>query len=328
MREFKGKNSNFVAMNLSFYRVFFPLFILFFNLLIPINAEEQQMMPLPTVAYGKIVRFTKFPSMHVQSRTIDVLLPNGYTPKKNYPVIYMHDGQMLFDDARTWNHQEWGVDETLLEYTDSLQPCIIVAISNADTLRRAEYFPEKALKHIPEETRKQFIDSELYGKALGDEYLLFLVKELKPFIEKMFSAFSSPQHNFLMGSSMGGLISLYALCEYPDQFGGIAGLSTHWPGSLIVKDSSIANAILEYLSMELPIFMGGKKIYLDHGTLGLDSLYLPYQERMNALCKSAGYDESQYQFHFDEDADHNEEAWRNRLHFPLQFLLKKTQSAD
>jgi predicted alpha/beta superfamily hydrolase len=327
MHKIRGKNSNFAPM---FLRLCHYISILFLVLSTSqtIHAEEESNSPLPVVAYGKIVRFTKFPSMHVQSRTIDVLLPNGYTPKKNYPVIYMHDGQMLFDDARTWNHQEWGVDETLLEYTDSLQPCIIVAISNADTLRRAEYFPEKALKHIPEETRKQFIDSELYGKALGDEYLLFLVKELKPFIEKMFSAFSSPQHNFLMGSSMGGLISLYALCEYPDQFGGIAGLSTHWPGSLIVKDSSIANAILEYLSMELPIFMGGKKIYLDHGTLGLDSLYLPYQERMNALCKSAGYDESQYQFHFDEDADHNEEAWRNRLHFPLQFLLKKTQSAD
>ena len=133
-----------------------------------IIAEEESNSPLPVVAYGKVVRFTKFPSMHVQSRTIDVLLPNGYTPKKNYPVIYMHDGQMLFDDARTWNHQEWGVDEALLEFTDSLQPCIIVAISNADTLRRAEYFPEKALKHIPEEIRKEFIYSELYGKALGD----------------------------------------------------------------------------------------------------------------------------------------------------------------
>lgn len=328
MHDFKGKNSNFVAMNLSFYRVFFPLFILLFNLLIPINAEEQQMMPLPTVAYGKIVRFTDFPSVFVRSRTIDVLLPSDYSPKKSYPVLYMHDGQMLFDAANTWNHQEWGLDEALLDYADSLQPCIIVGIWNADTLRRAEYFPEKALKFIPETIRREFIDTELYGKALGDEYLSFLTQELKPFIEKMFSAFSSPEHNFLMGSSMGGLISLYALCEYPDQFGGIAGLSTHWPGSLLIKDSSIPNGILEYLSMELPIFMGRKKIYLDHGTLGLDSLYMPYQERMNALCKSAGYDASQYQFHFDEDADHNEEAWQNRLHIPLQFLLKKTQSAD
>ena len=293
-----------------------------------ILADEKSNPPMPVVAYGKIVRFTKFPSMHVQSRTIDVLLPNGYTPKKNYPVLYMHDGQMLFDDARTWNHQEWGVDEALLEYADSLQPCIFVAVWNADSLRRSEYFPEKALQYIPEDIRKEFIDSEFYGKALGDEYLLFLVQELKPFIERMFSAYSTPEHNFIMGSSMGGLISLYALCEYPDQFGGIAGLSTHWPGSMDSKDSLIPNAILTYLSMKLPIFKGGKRIYLDHGTLGLDSLYMPYQENMNALCKSAGYDESQYQFHFEEDADHNEEAWRNRLYIPLQFLLKKTQSAD
>lgn len=293
-----------------------------------ILAEEKSNPPMPIVAYGKIVRFTKFPSMHVQSRTIDVLLPNGYTPKKNYPVLYMHDGQMLFDDAQTWNHQEWGLDEALLEYADTLQPCIIVAIWNADSLRRAEYFPEKALQYIPEDIRKEFIDSEFYGKALGDEYLLFLVQELKPFIERMFSAYSTPEHNFITGSSMGGLISLYALCEYPDQFSGIAGLSTHWPGSVDIKGSLIPNAILTYLSMKLPIFKGGKRIYLDHGTLGLDSLYMPYQESMNALCKSAGYDESQYQFHLDEDADHNEEAWRNRLHIPLQFLLKKTQSAD
>jgi len=305
MHKIRGKNSNFASM---FLRLCHYISILFLVLSTSqtIHAEEESNSPLPVVAYGKIVRFTKFPSMHVQSRTIDVLLPNGYTPKKNYPVIYMHDGQMLFDDARTWNHQEWGVDEALLEYTDSLQPCIIVAISNADTLRRAEYFPEKALKHIPEETRKKFIDAELYGKALGDEYLLFLVQELKPFIERMFSAFSSPQHNFLMGSSMGGLISLYALCEYPD----------------------IPDAIIEYLTTKLPIHIGKKRIYLDHGTLGLDSLYMPYQERMNALCKSAGYDENQYQFHLDEDADHNEDSWRNRLHIPLQFLLKKAQSAD
>lgn len=327
MHEFRGKNSNFAPMFLCICYYISILFVVLSTSQL-IHAEEENSIPLPVVAYGKIVRFTKFPSMHVQSRIIDVLLPNGYTPKKKYPVIYMHDGQMLFDDARTWNHQEWGLDEALLQFTDSLQPCIIVGIWNADTLRRAEYFPEKALQYIPEDIRKNFIDSELYGKALGDEYLEFLIKELKPFIEKMFSASTSAQDNFLMGSSMGSLISLYALCEYPDQFGGIAGLSTHWPGSLLVKDPSIPEAILEYLSMELPIFIARKKIYLDHGTLGLDSLYMPYQEKMNVLCKNAGYDEILYKYVLDEDSGHNEEAWRNRLHIPLQFLLQKTQSAN
>ena len=327
MHDLRGKNSNFAPMFLRLYHSISILFVVLSTSL-NIHAEEEITTQLPIVAYGKIIRFTNFPSNHVQSRTLDVLLPNGYTPKKKYPVIYVHDGQMLFDDARTWNHQEWGLDETLLELQDSLRPTIIIGIWNADTLRRAEYFPEKALQYIPRDIREEFIKTELHGNPLGDEYLEFLTKELKPFIEKMFSASSSPEDNFLMGSSMGGLISLYALCEYPDQFAGIAGLSTHWPGSLIVKDSTIPGAILTYLSNELPPFIGRKKIYLDHGTIGLDSLYMPYQEKMNTLCKSAGYDDTLYQFYLDEEADHNEEAWRNRLHIPLQFLLKRTQSAD
>jgi predicted alpha/beta superfamily hydrolase len=127
---------------------------------------------------------------------------------------------------------------------------------------------------------------------------------------------------------MGALISLYALCEYPDQFGGIAGLSTHWPGSLNIYHPSIPDVILHYFSTALPMSIGGKKIYLDHGTDGLDSLYVTYQEHMNTLCKAAGYDDKQYKFHLEEEANHNEEAWRNRLHLPLYFLLKREQFAD
>lgn len=327
MHDLRGKNTNFASM---FLRLCHSISILFvvFSTSLSIHAEEEIIAPLPTVAYGKIVRFTKFPSKHVQSRTIDVLLPNDYTPKKQYPVIYVHDGQMLFDDARTWNHQEWGLDEKLLEFEDSLQSCIVIGIWNADSLRSAEYFPEKALKHIPENIREECIDKEFHGKPLGDEYLLFLTQEVKPFIERMFSASKSPEHNYLMGSSMGALISLYALCEYPDQFGGIAALSTHWPGSLIVEDSTIPNAILEYLQSEIPPVIGRKKIYVDHGTIGLDSLYEPFQQQMNTLCHEKGYREDQYLFYLDEDADHNEEAWRNRLHIPLEFLLKRPQIVD
>lgn len=315
------KNSNFGAMNLPFYSISTLFLGLIFSLLIRINAEEPKSIPLPSVAYGKIVRFTDFPSSFVQARTIDVLLPHGYTPKQHYPVIYMHDGQMLFDNTRTWNHQEWGVDEVLEEYADSLKPCIIVGIWNNDSLRRAEYFPEKALQYIPLDTRKEFVEQELHGKPLADEYLSFIVQELKPFIERMFSANTSSDQTLLMGSSMGSLISLYALCEYPDKFGGIAGLSTHWPGSLIVKDISIAESILTYLQSSLPPSIGKKRIYLDHGTLGLDADYSQYQTHMDAWFSNAGFDATQYQSHVYEDTDHNEQAWRDRLHIPLQFLL-------
>lgn len=307
---------------------FISILFVVFSTCLTSQAQEEINAPLPAVAYGKIVRFTKFPSKFVQSRTIDILLPNGYTPKKKYPVVYVHDGQMLFDDARTWNHQEWGLDETLLEYEDSLNPCIIVAIWNADSLRSAEYIPEKVLQYMPSEIRETLIAKELHGKELGDHYLSFIVKELKPFIETMFSANPSADHNFLMGSSLGALISLYAVCEYPDKFGGMAGLSVHWPISLTMQEESFTDAVFEYLKTEFPLVMGKKKFYVDHGTLGLDSLYAPYQERLNELANSLGYGSDQFQAHIQEDADHTEEDWRMRLHLPLLFLLRSTQSAD
>lgn len=327
MHEFMPKNSNFAPMFLSIYRPYCILLWLL-STLYSIQADESPAMPLPTVAYGKIVRFTDFPSLHVKSRTIDVLLPNGYTPKQSYPVLYMHDGQMLFDDAHTWNHQEWGLDEILSENEDSLRSAIIVGIWNIDTIRRSEYFPEKALQYIPDDIRSSFMQKELNGNPMADEYLLFLTSELKPFIEKMFSASNNPQDNFLMGSSMGGLISLYALCEYPHLFGGIAGLSTHWPGSLIVKDTTIPKAILTYLDQHIPPSFAKKLMYIDSGTEGLDAEYLPYLEHMNLLCSRHGYDDNNYQIMIDEGAEHNELAWRSRLHIPLSFLLHHTSLAD
>ena len=327
MHEIIAKNSNFAPMLIVHIRLFLILFGLFSTYILQ-GAEENLALPVPSVAYGKIVRFSDFPSAHVNPRTIDVLLPNGYTPKKTYPVVYMHDGQMLFDDTHTWNHQEWGVDEVLAEYEDSLRPSIIVAIWNIDNLRRAEYFPEKALQFIPDSIREAFTTIELHGKPLADEYLLFITSELKPFIEKMFSASSSPKDNFMMGSSMGGLISLYAMSEYPHYFGGIAGLSTHWPGSLIVKDESIPKAILTYFEQHVPPAFADKLLYVDSGTEGLDAMYKPHLERMNAIASLHGYDNDHYWSLMEEGADHNEEAWRARLHIPLQFLLKQSASAD
>ena len=321
------KNSNFATMFLSITKPFCILLGLL-STLYSIQADDSLGMPSLTVAYGKIVRFTHFPSSHVKTRNIDVLLPNGYTPKQSYPVIYMHDGQMLFDDTHTWNHQEWGLDEVLSEYGDSLRSAIIVGIWNIDSIRQSEYFPEKALQFISDDIRTMFVQKELNGYPMADEYLLFLTSELKPFIEKIFSASTNPQDNFLMGASMGGLISLYALCEYPHLFGGVAGLSTHWPGSLIEKDTTIPKAILTYLDKYLPSSFAKKRMYIDSGTEGLDAEYLPYIEKMNIVSSMHGYDKINYQTMIDEGAEHNEMAWRSRLHIPLSFLLHHRSPSD
>lgn len=136
-------------------------------------------------------------------RRIWIYLPEKYkTSKKRYPVLYMHDGQNLFDNATSYSG-EWEVDETL----DSMpNACIVVGIDNGSLLRMNEYNPN---------------DTDLYGKGEGNSYLEFLVKTLKPFIDKSFRTLRSRKYTITAGSSMGGLISFYAGILYPRVFGGI-----------------------------------------------------------------------------------------------------------
>ena len=277
----------------------------------------------PLVSSGKCIRIDRFPSTFVLARTIDILLPKGYNPQQTYHVIYIHDGQMLFDSTYTWNHQEWHIDEIFEQYQDSLYETIIVGIWNNNEFRHAEYFPQKALAYIHDSTKSLFLSEKFKGKALADNYLHFIVDELKPFIENVFSVSKKPEHTMIMGSSMGGLISLYALCEYPHVFGAAAGLSTHWVGTTSIDNGDIPRGLITYISDNLPKADLKRKLYTDHGTIGIDSLYQPWQIQIDALLLSKGYDHTQYMSAVFEDADHNEEAWSQRLYVPLLFLLKK-----
>jgi enterochelin esterase-like enzyme len=116
-----------------------------------------------------------------------------------------------------------------------------------------------------------------------------------------------------MGSSMGGLVSLYAVCQYPELFGGAGCLSTHWPAVGAVIDG--------YLTTALPS-PGRHRFYFDYGTATLDSLYEPYQQRVDAVLATRGYTSGRdWITRRFEGAEHNEAAWRERLHIPLRFLL-------
>ena len=187
------------------------------------------------VTSGKVVRFPNFKSQFVDARNVDVWLPDGYSDKQQYAVLYMHDGQMLFDPETTWNKQSWEVDATAgqLIADKKTQPFIVVGIWNNNLKRHQEYFPRKAFESLDDSQRKfvsdillqqHKIDTEL--NPISDDYLKFLVTELKPFIDKTFATKADQSHTFIAGSSMGGLISMYAVCEYPKVFGGAACLST------------------------------------------------------------------------------------------------------
>ena len=118
---------------------------------------------------------------------------------------------------------------------------------------------------------------------------------------------------FTMGSSMGGLISLYAVCEYPDIFGGAGCVSTHWP----IK----GGIVLDYLENRLPP-SGENKFYFDFGTETLDSLYEPFQIKADAIMYEAGYIENvNWLTKKFEGHEHSEHAWRKRVYVPLEFLI-------
>lgn len=282
----------------------------------------QHSLNLPNLVCGSLTRSEGYVSKFVDARNVDIWLPAHYDPNLKYPVLYMQDGQALFDSTKTWNHQEWGVDDVLcaLSVDKQIRDCIVVAIWNNGEKRAAEYFPQKVLDSMSEEN-SQLLMPRIKGKPLADNYLKFLVLELKPEIDKVLPTLADPANTFIAGSSMGGLISLYAICEYPEVFGAAACLSTHWPGIFTNENNPIPEAILAYLAEKLPS-PKNHRIYFDHGTDTLDSLYGVWQSKADILMKKKGFEQGNWMTKVFPGAPHTEEAWRKRLHFPLTFLLK------
>ena len=276
----------------------------------------------PKPAAGTIIRYENYLSQYVQPKTIDVWLPPGYVLTKKYAVLYMQDGQMLFDSAVTWNKQEWQVDEniTALLGEKKIMDCIVVAISNSGASRHSEYFPWKPIAKLKSPVKDTLVAHELEGKSQSDNYLLFLVKELKPYIDKQFPTYKDQRHTFIAGSSMGALISLYAICEYPRVFYGAACLSTHWPGSLLQYSDDIPLALMSYLESHLPD-PDTHRIYFDYGSKTLDSYYQKYQRMADKLMKAAGYKKKNWLTQEFPGEDHSEKAWSERISIPLAFLL-------
>ena len=234
------------------------------------------------VSYGNLIHLSNFPSKYISPRNVDIWLPEGYSNKGKYTVLYMHDGQMLFDSTTTWNKQEWGVDEVVsqLIFDSKIKEIIVLGIWNSGIGRHSDYFPQKPFKNLLTEDQKRIESIAHNGVKLfedsvrSDNYLKFIVEELKPYIDENYSTYSAQQNTFIMGSSMGGLISWYAICEYPQIFSGAACLSTHWPGIFEAKNNPIPQKFFEYLKNNLPD-PSTHKFYFDYGTEALDTLYEP-----------------------------------------------------
>ncbi|WP_299225733.1 alpha/beta hydrolase-fold protein [uncultured Psychroserpens sp.] len=277
---------------------------------------------------GKLIRIDSFPSKYITPRPVDIWLPKGYTRTKNYSVLYMHDGQMLFDSTTTWNKQEWKVDEwgSQLIAEGKTNDFIVVAIHNIPNIRWQDLFPQKALNFIDENVKDSLVD--IAGKTdikfNGDNYLKFIVEELKPLIDRQYTVYPNKENTFVMGSSMGGLTSMYAISEYPEIFGGAGCLSTHWIGAMPMPYNPYPDAIFKYMEANLPK-ADTHKLYFDYGNKTLDKHYPKYASRVDEILKGKGYTNIDSKNLFFEGADHSENSWNQRLDIPLIFLLDKNK---
>lgn len=285
---------------------------------------------LPDVSVGKLTRWANFPSSHMGSVTVDIWTPEALDPMVRYPVVYMHDGQMLYDASRSWNGQAWEVDEVLGKAIedDRLPPAIVVGIHNSGTNRWGDYFPLKVWESLPDAFRLSVVEEGTVPKRYrapegmrADRYLKFIVEELRPAVAKAFPVDESLEKTSVMGSSMGGLISMYALCEYPAVFGRAACLSTHWIGMTPMESNPIPEAFVRYLEAHLPE-PGTHRIYFDHGTETLDAYYGVWQKQVDSVMRAKGFNSSNWVTKVFEGTDHSEAAWAARLSIPLEFLLE------
>ena len=290
------------------------------------NSEGSSHQPFEKVdsiqlASGKLYRMENFDSQYVSKRNVDIWKPDEFDPENEYQILWMHDGQMLFDKNTTWNQQEWQIDENLTQLMkqDEIRQTMVVATWNVPENRHANYFPEKPFHQLDSLTKKQLVsynrensDRLFTQMPNADDYLKFLVQEVKPMVEKSFHIEIDRSNTTVGGSSMGGLISFYAVAEYPNVFGNAICMSTHWPGGMSYDDNPFPDAFFAYLSDNLPK-PDQHKFYFDFGTATLDELYPQYQEPVDQLFSSNGFDESNFRNLKFEGHEHKESYWQQRI---------------
>jgi predicted alpha/beta superfamily hydrolase len=232
-----------------------------------------------------------------RERTLRLYLPPSYesTPDKRYPVIYMHDGQNLFDDATSYAG-EWGVDETLDAFARARGfEAIVVGIDNGGEERLHELSPWTNPK---------------VGTAQGEQYMAFVVDTVKPFVDAHYRTRPDRANTAIAGSSMGGLISHYALLRYPQVFGKAAIFSPSYGFSNEVYTQTVAHPWPA--DTRVYFYIGGKE--------GDESV--PDVERMLPLLATPDHAVRDVTFHIEPDAEHNERAWRAEFPRAVAWLFE------
>ncbi len=236
-------------------------------------------------------------------RRIWIYLPPDYsTSNKSYPVIYMHDGQNLFDKKTSFTG-EWQIDETLDKlYANGKEVAIVVGIDNGGSERINEYSP--------------WVNTA-YGGGDGDKYLTFIVEELKPYIDEKYRTKKDQSSTAMIGSSMGGLITIYAAMKFPEIFGKTAPLSTSFWFSQKVYDYA-ASKKYDAVNQKTYMIAGGKE-----GGSQVADMY-----KMRDLLTLNGYDESKIKTIVHPIEGHNEAYWASQFETIFTWLFSNETNAQ
>lgn len=258
----------------------------------------------------------------IDGRRVEVWEPAD-THLGSRPLLLAHDGQNLFLPGRSFGGVPWGVSDAMQTLPETaVMPYVVAPWNREDIGRAADYAPQKILQSFPE-VERGFTDYFGWTEHVsagdpvqwsGDTYVDWCADRLLPAVQNEFRWQVDSSNVAVMGSSMGGLASAYALAVRPDVFSTALCLSTHWlPGG---------HVLAEALTRMLPEAESGVRIWFDHGTLNLDATYGSFQLSADAVMRARGYREpTQWLTTIYPDADHNEASWARRLPAVLRWWL-------
>jgi predicted alpha/beta superfamily hydrolase len=244
------------------------------------------------------------------TRFLRVWLPPGYDDNENsarrYPVLYLNDGQNLFEPSTSFTGVEWQVDETAdrLIREEQVLPMIIVGIDNAGRERFREYMPHRSL-------------NPMMLRVQGNRYPNFLMKEVMPLVARNYRVASGPENTGLGGSSLGALISLYTVAVHPG-----------WFGRLLIESPSLWASNRQMIKDSRTIKQWPDRIFLATGTAEAgredrDRSVVDDVRELAGVFRRAGLDHRRLQVMIDEGATHHESAWARRFPDALSFLFGK-----
>ena len=275
------------------------------------EVSQEQSVPLNDSVTGDL-RLHEFRSrVFRNTRMLRVWLPPRYDAPENsarlYPVLYLNDGQNLFDRTIAFGGVEWQVDETAdrLIRQEVIVPLIIVGIDNAQGERIKEYLPFRSF-------------NPPILRPLGKRYPNFLINEVMPFVEGRYRVARGPENSALGGSSLGALISLYTVIQRPEVFGG-----------LLLESPSLFISYRRIVKFSRLVRQWPAKVFLASGTREAgredkDRQVVEDVRELERTLRQAGLDDRRLLVKVDQGATHSEGEWAKRFPEALSFLFAKS----